>query len=95
MNTKFKRDSISIEATNNLENDLDIEKDVKYLENFNGFNTLTVYSKALIHSQLFEAPLHRQMHHLYTLSEFSKLPKHTNSFVCFHDEGFRYLYSKN
>ena len=92
MNTKYKRDTISLEATVNLENDLDIIEDVKYLENCQGVNTLTVYSKALIHSQLFEAPLHRQMHHLYTLSEFSKLPKHTNSFVCFHDEGFIYLY---
>ncbi len=87
MNTTHKRGTIIDEANVNLEDGIDIQEDVKYLMDFNGVNTLTTYNKALIHSQLFETPLNRQMSHLYTLNEFSKLPKHTNSFVCFHDEG--------
>jgi len=92
-NNTSKKHAISREATVNLENEIDIIQDVQLLSDFHGFNTITTYSKALIHSQLFEAPLNRQRPHLYTMSEFSKLPKHTNSFVCFHDEGLKHIKS--
>ena len=75
------------QANTNWESPVDIINDIDYLQNFDGVSTLSIFYKALIHSQLFEVPLRRQSHHLYTLSEFADLPKHTNSFVCFHDEG--------
>ena len=87
INNADKRTTISLKAQRLWEDPVDINSDVKILTNFTGVMSLTTYRKALIHSQLFEAPFGRRNYHLYTLAEFASLRKHTNSFVCFHDEG--------
>ena len=74
-----------------MEDQTDIECDVNLLTEFQGVITMKTFSKALIHSQLFEVPLKRHKHQLYTLAEFAALSKHTNPFLCFHDEGFLVL----
>ena len=85
--TDGKRNIIRVQATENLEDPIDIDNDIQELAHFNGVLALNTFSSALIHSQLFEVPLKRQNYHLPTLSEFAAMSKHTNSFVCFHDEG--------
>jgi hypothetical protein len=88
MNTDAKRTAvINTQTRRHLEDPIDIENDVQLLQNFAGVKTLTTYSQALIHSQLFKAPLRKGKYHLYSMREFADLRKHTNSFVCFHDEG--------
>ena len=87
MITQHKRVLIEQEAQHYLENAIDIENDIVFLNKSHEQETVVTFNSALIHSQLFEVPLMQKCHHLFTLSEFSKLPKHTNSFVCFHDEG--------
>ena len=87
MINESKRLAIEQEAANNFEALIDIQSDITELSKTNGIQTIKTYTCALIHSQLFEVPLLRAKHHLYSLDEFSKLPKSNNSFVSFHDEG--------
>ena len=87
MSNENKKIEIEKEATDSLEAIIDVQMDITELSLPNGIQTIKTYTCALMHSQLFEVSLLRGKHHLYTLDEFSKLPKRTNSFVCFHDDG--------
>ena len=83
-NTKQR---IASEAKDNLEAIIDIDNDICVLSNLSNRFSVKAYYSALVHSQLFEVPLQRKSHHLYTLNEYSKLSKRTSSFISFHDEG--------
>ena len=78
---------ITREAEINLEAIEDIEKDLSTLSKLSSYLSVKIYYSALIHSQLFEVPLRRGNHHLYTLNELTSLSKRTYSFMCYHDEG--------
>jgi len=89
MSTESKKNAIEQKAIECFEDLIDIQKDISELSKHHGIQSITTYTSALVHSQLFEVPEQKGKHHLYTLNEFSELPKHTNSFVCFHDEGIK------
>ncbi len=91
MSTDSKKNAIEQKAEECYEALIDVQMDIIELSKQHGVQSLNTYSSALVHSQLFEVPELRGKHHLYTLKEFSELPKHTNSFVCFHDEGIKLL----
>ena len=89
IDTYIKQNEISRLATMALENPVDVGCDLAELQiiiNQKFFKH--VFTEALIFSQLFKVPLNPAgKPFLYSLDEFSKLPKHNNSFVRFHDEG--------
>ena len=78
---------ITREAEFNLEAIEDIEKDLSTLSKLSSYLSVKIYYSALIHSQLFEVPLRRGNHNIYTLNELTSLSKRTYSFMCHHDEG--------
>ena len=78
---------IAREAENNLEAVVDIEDDISILYKLGSIMSVKGFYSALIHSQLFEVPLRRGNHHLYTLNQYSELKKRTYSFVSYQDEG--------
>ena len=78
---------IAREAEDNLEAVVDIENDISILYKLGSIMSVKGFYSALIHSQLFEVPLRRGNHHLYTLNQYSELKKRTYSFVSYQDEG--------
>ena len=84
--TELSRQSI-YDSASDFEDPVDIDSDIYTLQSDNGIKVLHTYHSALIYSQLYNVTMLRQAAILYTLSEFAQLPRHPNSFVCFHDQG--------
>ena len=76
------------EAILNGENPSSVDEDILTLQSPTyQINSLGIYYKALIYSQLFGVKLNRRRsHQFYMLSELSKLKKYGNSFVCYHEK---------
>ena len=70
-----------------IEDPVDIDSDISILKTTKGLEVLCTYHSALIYSQLYNVTILRKAAILYTLSEIAQLPRHPNSFVCFHDQG--------
>ena len=70
-----------------IEDPVDVVNDIEQLKLGLGIPVLHTYHSALIYSQLFNVTTTRHSAILYTLSEFSQLKRHNNSFVCYHDQG--------
>ncbi len=70
-----------------IEDPVDVVNDIEQLKLGLGIPVLHTYHSALIYSQLFNVTTSRQSSILYSLSEFSQLKRHNNSFVCYHDQG--------
>ena len=66
MSNEIKKSDIENEATNSLEASIGVQMDISEFSLPNGMQTIKTYTCALIHSQLFEVPLLRGKHHLYT-----------------------------
>ena len=80
------RQNIYDEATN-TEDEVDVQNDILQLQSKTGLEVIDIYKSALIYSQLYKVYVFRSKTHLYSLSEIAELPRHNNSFVCYHDEG--------
>jgi len=86
LRTEFSRQSIC-DSASEFEDPVDIDSDILTLQSDNGIKAINTYYSALIYSQLYNVTLLRKSAILYTLSEIAQLPRHPNSFVCFHDHG--------
>jgi len=76
-----------------IEDPVDVVNDIEQLKLGLGIPVLHTYHSALIYSQLFNVTTSRHSSILYTLSEFFKLKRHNNSFVCYHDQGNIFILS--
>ena len=93
LETVAKQSEISRKCIIALENPSDVTKDIEELQFTNGLAVVTTFNEALIFSQLFKVTIDRYATPiLNSLEEFSKLKKHNNSFVRFHDEGYIIYY---
>ena len=86
LRTELSRQSI-YDSASEFEDPVDIDSDINTLFSDNGIKVLNTYHSALIYSQLYNVTILRKAAILYTLSEIAQLPRHPNSFVCFHDQG--------
>jgi hypothetical protein len=87
LQTQHGRDFIKNIAITRHEDPDDVNNDIIELHSTTGIAILKIFLSALIYSQLFQVPKIRLRPHLYSLNEFSKLSKHHQSFVCYHDQG--------
>jgi hypothetical protein len=85
------RNEISLKSihdkASDIEDPVDIDSDISTLKTNKGLEVLCTYHSAIIYSQLYNVTTSRKTATLYTLSEISQFSRHTNSFVCYHDQG--------